>query len=315
MAKITASRIEGPEQVDAALAALPGPWCEPDLQATFWRYYRAEQTDPAQETLIRVDLDDSPALFLPAVENAVGLGCFGRPSSPIWLDRRIEGQFADALDAALTCLNRPGEISFAAPPAPLMRVAGLDPDQIALQGQAQAHGFVDLSLDLAGIKRNLRKSYKSLVNWGQREIAVKIITGDQASDEVFDQFRLFHAQVAGRVTRPKSSWDEMQRLTRDGRALLVVGHLDGALLATTFIVHNGLTALYASGVYDREKFDKPVAHWPLVQSFLALGPLGPKILNLGETGEIPGMSDKEISIAFFKKGFASELADRIVTRL
>ena len=48
-----------------------------------------------------------------------------------------------------------------------------------------------------------------------------------------------------------------------GRGELVLGYLGEDLVAGTLVVDGATTALYASGVYDRDRFDKPLAHYPL----------------------------------------------------
>ena len=82
------------------------------------------------------------------------------------------------------------------------------------------HGlYVDLSREVKDIHGNLRKSYRSLINKGERLWQVEV--HDKVSDEVFEEFHQLHITVSGRVTRPKDTWDLQKRAINDGQDFLV----------------------------------------------------------------------------------------------
>jgi hypothetical protein len=62
-------------------------------------------------------------------------------------------------------------------------------------------GLADLAGGEAGLRQALRKSSRSLINWGRRNLEIAILCADKPDRELFDRYRDFHSQVAGRVTR------------------------------------------------------------------------------------------------------------------
>ena len=117
----------------------------------------------------------------------------------------------------------------------------------------------------------------------------------------------FHFEVAERRTRPQKSWDEMHRNVAGGRAELIAGYLDSHLVAATFINRSKTAAQYSTGVYDRGRFDKPLAHWPVYLAISRARESGCRYFDLGEVFLGPDRSEKEVNIGFFKKGFTDRI--------
>jgi hypothetical protein len=174
------------------------------------------------------------------------------------------------------------------------------------------HGLCDLAGDEAAIKRSLRKSFHSLVNWGRRNMRMAYVGKENPDRGLFDSAREFHARVAGRVTRPAASWDVMYRWLSAGGGELSLGYLDGGgLVAATMTVDGTDTSYYASGVYDRERFDRPLAHWPVFDAIQRSRARGMRFYDLGELPAKGEASDKEVNIGYFKKGFATGVETRV----
>jgi Acetyltransferase (GNAT) domain len=170
---------------------------------------------------------------------------------------------------------------------------------------------IDLTLGEGGWRKALRKSFRSLLNWGRREMRIE--TGADSADlgRDFARFREFHRHVAGRVTRPIQSWSAMQSWVADGRGELYLGSLQDRLVAATLIIDGTKTAIYMTGVYDRELFGKPLAHYPLWLAFEDARRRGMKRMELGDV-HIPGtVSEKEYAIGYFKRGFATALTTHL----
>jgi hypothetical protein len=170
-------------------------------------------------------------------------------------------------------------------------------------------GLCALDQDEAGMRRGLRKSFQSLINWGRRNL--KLVSVDAANPDraLFKTYRDFHAAVAGRVTRSEQSWEAMFDWIISGKGKLVLGFLESGELVTGTMVVDGTTrSYYASGVYDRNRFDRPLGHWPLWVSMLYSAERGKKIFELGDLPLAGGGSDKEIAVGYFKRGFATSIA-------
>lgn len=125
--------------------------------------------------------------------------------------------------------------------------------------------------------------------------------------DLADSYRELHAHVAGRKTRPASSWQEMTNAVRAKNALLVTAFYEGKLVGGTFTWIGIGDALYGTGAYDRALFkDFPISHALIFRSLEVAGELGLSEYVLGEAFSIGG-SDKEKGIALFKRGFAHEV--------
>ncbi len=172
---------------------------------------------------------------------------------------------------------------------------------------------VSLSSGEPARRSALRKSFRALVNWGRRAITLRYVNGASPDRDAFAHYQRFHRRVAGRVTRPQESWDAMFDVIASGGGELALGHLeDGTLVSATLVVDGSSVSYYASGVYDRERFDKPMAHWPLWNAIERAAARGLALFDLGEV-PLPGAAtEKEIAIGYFKRGFAMALHPSLV---
>ena len=171
-------------------------------------------------------------------------------------------------------------------------------------------GLCDLCLGEDGLRSALRKSYRSLVNWGRRNLRSAYVNADNPDRHAFNLYQDFHRQIAGRDTRPQSTWDAMFEWIAGGEGELILGWLEsGELVAGTMAVDGATTTYYASGVYDRERFDKPMAHWPMHDAILRSAARKMKWFDIGDIPPEGSVSPKEYTIGLFKRGFASEIQD------
>ena len=73
-------------------------------------------------------------------------------------------------------------------------------------------------------------------------------------------------------------------------------------LPAPFLVDTPASTYYLSGIYDRARFDKPLAHWPLWQAMLRSHQRGRTVFELGDVPLEGAASPKEVSIGYFKRG-------------
>jgi hypothetical protein len=180
------------------------------------------------------------------------------------------------------------------------------------EGIIQASAMADLTLSPEALRADIRDSYRSLTNWGSRNLTLAFVNAANPDRALFDLFPDFHARIAGGRRRSEEYWQVYWQEITAGRAEMSLGFLeDGTLAAGSIVVWAGGTAYYASGVYDRDKFDKPLGHWPLWNTILRAREMGLARFDLGEIPASGKADDKEISIAFFKRGFTSGRSLRI----
>ena len=174
--------------------------------------------------------------------------------------------------------------------------------------------YVDLTAGPAAWRTALRKSSRSLINWGRRNLSISNVNKDTPDRALFDQYRVFHAEVAGRVTRSEPSWAVMYEWIARGGGELVLAFFEGKLVAGSMFIDGTETSLYASGVYDRTQFVKPLAHYPVWLGIERAHARGMKTLDLGEVPPQGTVPDKEFQIGYFKRGFATNIKDDIIWR-
>jgi hypothetical protein len=166
-------------------------------------------------------------------------------------------------------------------------------------------GSCDLRSDEATLRKGLRKSYRSLINWGERNLRTEFVGLQNADYSLFRQYQALHQAVAGRATRPQKSWDIMFDWIASGGGELTLGYLkSGELVAGTLVIDGTDVASYASGAYDRNRFDTPISHWPLWLAIRRSAERGRSVFDLGEL-PIAATDNKEADIAFFKRGFTN----------
>jgi hypothetical protein len=153
------------------------------------------------------------------------------------------------------------------------------------------------------LRRGLRKSYRSLINWGERNLRMEFAGRGNADYSLFRRYQELHKAVAGRSTRSQKSWDIMFEWIVGGGGELTLGYLrSGELVAGTLVVDGSDVATYASGAYDRSRFDMPISHWPLWLAIRRSAERGRSTFDLGEL-PLSGVDRKEADVGFFKRGF------------
>jgi GNAT acetyltransferase-like protein len=245
------------------------------------------------------------------------LGFYGMPLALIPRSGLDEGTLAAALDAAFTHLD--GIAS--ARGLGQVEVRADDGASFSSIERACRHrnataihspvAWVDLAAGPTAWRAALRKSSRSLVNWGRRNFSISCVNRDTPDRALFERYRDFHSEVAGRVTRSAASWDAMYEWIARGSGELILGYLEGRLVAGSMFLDGTEISIYASGVYDRSLFDKPLGHYPLWLGLEHAHTRGMKKLELGSVPAQGTVSDKEYQIGYFKRGFATHVEDQI----
>jgi hypothetical protein len=164
-----------------------------------------------------------------------------------------------------------------------------------------------LSLSEDELRQDIRASYRSLINWGRRNLRLVYVNQENPDRGLLDDYSDFHARVARRVVHGEATWLAVFNHIVAGGGEIAMGYLEetGDLVSAAMVADEEDTALYFSAVYDRERFDKPMGHWPLFDAMLRAKARGRRYFDLGEFFSRGAVSDKEFNIGFFKKGFTS----------
>ena len=172
--------------------------------------------------------------------------------------------------------------------------------------------FVDLSLEGAGVWQSFRKSYKPLINKASGLWNVSVV---ETYNAIWAEFQALHLEVAGRVTRSQESWDEHSNHLENGSAFLVTLREAGndCLVGAGLFHYTESEGSYSVAAYKRELFDKPLGHlvqWQAMQTFISKKIRYYRIGSMLFKNDVPEPTEKELSISYFKSGFATHWMPR-----
>lgn len=172
----------------------------------------------------------------------------------------------------------------------------------------EVNSYVNLLNDFDQIKSNLRKSYKSLVNWGERNLQISLLDHTNCDQSQFYNFRDFHIRIAERETRSRKSWDLQLDSIRNDDAYLVISYYNNVIVSSTYVLKGKFSAYYGVGVYDRKLMAEKVAvaHYNLYYSICVAKKMGLKRFELGSL-EFDSKIEKDLSIFRFKTGFTDQM--------
>jgi hypothetical protein len=171
--------------------------------------------------------------------------------------------------------------------------------------------YIDLILSKEEIKKNVRKSYKSLINWGLASMRFEIINNTNANKNLFNSFRDYHIEIAGRQTRSTFSWDLQFEGILANESFLVLGFLQDQLVSGVYILHSIEQAYYGVAVNNRKLMadNLPIGHAVLYKAIVHAKALGLKKFFLGNVNQT---DDNKINgIIKFKKGFTNTIQTRV----
>jgi len=178
---------------------------------------------------------------------------------------------------------------------------------------------------------NLRKSYKSLINWGSNNLEIKLINHNSIAVDDIENFRLIHLHAAGKETRSKKSWQLQYDMVVNNEAFLILGELDKELVTGMFMLISPKFCYYGIGASKRELFNKPLSHALMWKSILYAKNEGCQYFEVGDqvypkqsnkysygsyedNRKILPPDDKYLKISQYKRGFGGKTIIRLDIR-
>jgi len=178
--------------------------------------------------------------------------------------------------------------------------------------------------DEADLRQMVRSRYKSLINWGLKNLNPTIVDHSNLTEEEFTAYRRLHFAAAGRETRSAATWRINAEMIRARQAFLVLGRLDGTLVTGAFFNVFGEACYYSNAASDRALFEKPLGHGIMWRGMLHAKALGCREAELGQIlfanqplgapahGHDEAYADeKNLNIANFKRGFGGQTQCRL----
>lgn len=189
--------------------------------------------------------------------------------------------------------------------------------QMLLGGRcfAREELYVDLNKTYDEIHKNIRKSYKSLINYGFRNWKIKFCL--EVDTALFEKLKDMHFIVAGRKTRSDESWNLQYAAINNGTAFIAVIEDVDRIIGWSLFSLSRDECYYGVGVFDRTMFDKPISHF-LQDSVIKYLKANTDIkwYYLGHRfykGDYYVPTEKELNIAYFKEGFATDKFINLLT--
>ena len=183
-------------------------------------------------------------------------------------------------------------------------------------GKAIGNGveaYVNLSMQPESILKKIRRTNKYSIIKGKELWDYKLVTKDNTKEEIYDamdKFRKLHIEVAGRETRTAKTW-EMQRdgIINSDDFLVMLYDKELGLIGASLYQTTNTAGMYSVAAYNRDLFDKPIAHISQWIAICHMREIGIKWYYIGRRfyeSDFENPSDKEIKIGHFKEGFATD---------
>jgi len=166
---------------------------------------------------------------------------------------------------------------------------------------------IDLLPDESQLLREMRKGHRADITRGNRLLQTTILNKQTISPEAFERYRLLHQKAAGRVTRPRVTFEMTQAWIESGLAILAVANLEGRDVGFALVTVYKDGAYYGSSCEDPEFNHLPIGHvmqWRILQWLKENGFRRYEIgIQVHASQPHTIVSGKEVKIAFFKRGF------------
>jgi hypothetical protein len=170
--------------------------------------------------------------------------------------------------------------------------------------------IIDLSKSIADLHRQVTKSSRNQIKWGEKNLNIQILDSTKISREDMIQFQILHIHAAGRSTRPQETWEKQYDMVCAGEAFVITGKLEDELITAALFSYSPDYCYYGVSASKRELFDKPLSHAILWRGILHARLLGCLFFEMGNViypnqGDILP-SKKELGISTFKRGFGGK---------
>ena len=172
--------------------------------------------------------------------------------------------------------------------------------------------LIDLNKNAGELWKDLRASYKALINKSERIYKTFSLDANSITREKFDAYVEVHHKAAGRITRPQLTFDIQYAMLVNNQACLIGVEINGTWAGFAYFLHSKHSAYYGSGAEDPELVTEtplgPVMQWAAIKYYADTGLryieldnqyFGPQLF------ESP--SAKDMNISFFKRGFGGSL--------
>jgi len=174
--------------------------------------------------------------------------------------------------------------------------------------------IIDLSLPEMELYGEIRKSYKSLINWGRKNLVLTFLNSETMVPEDIERFRLLHFHASGRETRSLETWELQYEMIVHREAFAVLGELDDELVTASLFPYSAKYCYYGVSASNRDLFEKPLSHVIMWKAIQYAKEIGCRFFEVGQQyypKQNSEITQKEFNISTFKHGFGGRTNTRL----
>jgi FemAB family protein len=174
--------------------------------------------------------------------------------------------------------------------------------------------IIDLSMSQEKLHKTLRKSYKSLINWGLKNLTIKILNHKNITTKDIELFRNLHINAAKKETRSKKTWEIQYEMITNNEAFIITGSNQDKVITASLYHHNSKYCYYGVSASDRNFFDNPISHAIVWKAILHAKQINCQYFEVGKhlfPTNSPNKTQKEFDINTFKNGFGGKTIVRL----
>ncbi len=280
-----------------------------DSHISIWKYRKTFFDD--QSFVLLKDKKPVAAVFLPIEKNegVISMSVGGGPIIfPLLADNSLGKELFEKIHE-IAREKKVQKITFF-----------FDPVNPPKYNHLQKYGYLDASIlnYRIGLEENdllkaCRRGHKCDIKkiLDDKEFEIICFDKENADLDAAERYRLLHEKCAGKVTRPKETFDWQLENIKNGQAALFGLKYKGKEVAFNFFEFNFDKGLYFSGVDDPEYANLPLYHVLIFSAMEYLKKRGVKWIDTDQPsspscqfGYYP--DQKQLNIALFKRGFPGE---------
>ena len=112
--------------------------------------------------------------------------------------------------------------------------------------------IIDLSKSLEDLRRDMRHGHDAAIDSANKLLTVEVYDKDNIAYGIFENYRELHHKAAGRVTRPKKTFDIMFELIKKDKAFLVGAKMKERFVGFSYFFRYKNNVYYGSACNDPE---------------------------------------------------------------
>lgn len=167
--------------------------------------------------------------------------------------------------------------------------------------------IVDLNAGYEQVFKNFTKGHKSAIKKGRNNLTLEIVNSENVTKELIYNFMNYYFEVAGKVTRPINTFDNIYEWIKNDFGVLFKAIYNNVSCGYSFFSVYKDTANYAMACKDKMYEQFNISHFLQEEAIKYLQNDGIKYLEIGiqDFGDtlFNFPTEKDINISTFKRGF------------